>query len=194
MAAMEALMARITALEEDNARRRAEIDELRERVNALQTGTPGGSSPVDTKLLSKPTEFEGKEEDWTRFSLKMKAYLGAIDLRCNELLEIAENPERSLSRDDLGLGDDRRDGQLFFVFTMLLKDPAMDKVELADTNRGLHLWRKLTQEYEPKWKSRHMSRHQARLNFKFPDDVTAGFNQFEREVRQYHANTGKRID
>ena len=62
----------------------------------------------------------------------------------------------------------------------------MDKVELVDANCGLQLWRKLTQEYEPKWKSRHLSRHQAILNFKFPDDVIAGFDQFEKELRQYH--------
>ena len=32
------------------------------------------------------------------------------------------------------------------------------------------------------------------LNFKFPDDVMAGFDQLEREVRQYHAITEKHID
>ena len=187
---MEVLMARITVLEEDNARTRAENDALRERVNTLQAGTSGGSSPVDTKLLSKPSEFEGKEEVWTRFSLKTKVYLGANDPRDNELLKIAEDPE---NHDDLGPGDDRRDGQLFFVLTMLLKDRGMDKVELEDANCGLQLWRKLTQEYEPKWKSRHLSQHQAILNFKFPDDVMAGFDQFERGVRQYHADSGKHI-
>ena len=41
MASMEAMMARLTALEEDNARTRAENDEVRERVNTLQSGTPG---------------------------------------------------------------------------------------------------------------------------------------------------------
>ena len=89
-------MARITVLEYDNARTRAEKDKLRERINTLQTGAPGGSSPVDTKPLSKPTEFEGREEDWTRFSLKMKACLVAIDPKYNELQKIAEDPERSL--------------------------------------------------------------------------------------------------
>ena len=34
---------------------------------------------------------------------------------------------------------------------------------------------------------------QAILNFMFPDDVRAGFDQFEREVRPYHAITGKHI-
>ena len=53
---------------------------------------------------------------------------------------------------------------------------------------------RLTQEYEPKWRSRHLSRHLAILNFKFPDDVMQRLNQFEREVRQYRAFTGKHID
>ena len=35
---------------------------------------------------------------------------------------------------------------------------------------------------------------QAIVNFKFSDDVMAGFGQFEREVRKYHAITGKHID
>ena len=187
-------MARLTALEEDNVKTKAENNELKARINTLQAGTSRGSSTVDTKLLSKPKEFEGKEEDWTRFSLKVKAYLVAIDPRYNELLKIAEDPDQSLNHADLDPGDDRRDGQLFFVLTMLLKDRAMDKVELVDANCGLQLWRKLTQEYEPKWKSRHLSRHQAILNFKFPDDVIAGFDQFEKELRQYHAITGKHID
>ena len=41
----------------------------------------GSSSGVDTRLLCKPAEFEGKQEDWPRFQLKTKAYLGAIDVR-----------------------------------------------------------------------------------------------------------------
>ena len=114
----------------------------------------------------------------------MKACLGVIDRVYNELLNIAEDLERSLNHGDLGPGDDQRDGQLFFVL----------KVDLVDTNCGVQLWRKLTQEYEPKKKSRHLSPHQAILNFKFTDDVMASFDQFEREGRQCHAIAGKHID
>ena len=56
-------MARLTALEEENARTRAENAELRARISNLRAGTSVGSSTVDTKLLSKRTKFEGKEED-----------------------------------------------------------------------------------------------------------------------------------
>ena len=45
-------------------------------------------------------------------------------------------------------GTTRRDGQLFFVLTMLLKERAMDKVELVDKNCGVQLWRKLTEVEE----------------------------------------------
>ena len=82
------------------------------------------------------TKFEGKEMDWTRFSLKMKAHLGAINPRYHELLKIAEDPERSLSHDDLGPVTTDATDNSSFVLTMLLKDRGMDKVEL----RG-HEWR-----------------------------------------------------
>ena len=120
-------MARITALEEDNAKMKAEIDVLKARVNVLQAGTSAGLSAIDTKLLSKPTDFEGNDGEGTRFLLKMKAYFGAIDPRNNELLKIAEGPDKSLNNGDLGPGDDWRDGQLFFVLMMLLLDRAKDK-------------------------------------------------------------------
>ena len=60
---MEALMARLTALQEENARKRAENAELRARISNLRAGTSVGSSTVGTKMLSKRTKFEGKEED-----------------------------------------------------------------------------------------------------------------------------------
>ena len=90
-------MARLTALEEDNVKTKAENNELKARINTLQAGTSRGSSTVDTKLLSKPTEFEGQRGRLARFSLKVKAYLGAIDPRYNELLKITEDPDQSLN-------------------------------------------------------------------------------------------------
>ena len=184
-------MARFTAQEEDIAKTKAENNELKARINTLQAGTSGGSSTVDTKLLSKPTEFEGKEEDWTRFFSEGEGVPWRHRPQVQRVVEdrggsrSESQPRRSRSR--------RRPARR----TALLRPhnapegSAMDKVELVDANCGLQLWRKLTQEYEPKWKSRHLSRHQAILNFRFPDDVIAGFDQFEKELRQYHAITGE---
>ena len=55
-------MACLSELEEVH-RTRAENAELRARTSNLRAGTSVGSSTVDTKLLSKRTKFEGKEED-----------------------------------------------------------------------------------------------------------------------------------
>ena len=77
-------------------------DELRQRMNTLPADTFGGSSPVDTKPLPMPTESEGK--DWARYPLEMKAYLGAIDPKHDELSKTAGDPDRSLNHGDLGPG------------------------------------------------------------------------------------------
>ena len=78
-------MARLTALDEDNARTRADNDELRAPISNLQAGTSVGSSTVDTKLLSKRTKLEGKEEDWTRFTSKISLFSRSLPIRCTSL-------------------------------------------------------------------------------------------------------------
>ena len=40
---------------------------------------PAGFELVDTKLLTKPRPFGGKEEEWGSWSFKMLAYVGALD-------------------------------------------------------------------------------------------------------------------
>ena len=77
---------------------KAENDELRERVNTLQVGDCGGSSPVDVKLLSKLSEFEGKDEEWTRFSLNTKAFLGVIDPDTTSFIRSQRTRAESRSR------------------------------------------------------------------------------------------------
>ena len=46
--------------EEDIAKTKAENNELKARINTLQAGTSGGSSTVDTKLLSNPQSSKAK--------------------------------------------------------------------------------------------------------------------------------------
>jgi len=155
---------------------------------------PQVQGPVDTKLISKPESFSGKDEDWPKFSLLFKAYVGALSPRMFELLKMAEDPEKSIDRVDLDPGDDVLDSQVYFVLAMMLKDAGLDKVSLVEPGEGLMLWRSLSIEFEPTWKSRKTGLHQQVLNYQFGDDLISGFDAFEKVIRKYESLTKKTID
>ena len=48
------------------------------------------ASLVDTRLLGKPASFSGDPQKYPDWSFKLKAYLGAIDVRCQALLAHVE--------------------------------------------------------------------------------------------------------
>ena len=197
LAALETAMAETRA---ENARLQAELQrreagvarQADEQARARTLPMVGGA--VDTRLLSKPEAFTGKDTDWPQFALLTRAYVGAISPRMFELLRRAENPEESLDRVDLDPGDELLDSQLYYVLTMLIKGSALDKVTLVEYGEGLHLWRLLVQEYEPQWRSRNMALHQAIRNYQLSDDVILSLDGFERLLRQYQTATKKEID
>lgn len=96
---------------------------------------------VDTRMLNKPEEFSGRDGDWQKFSLLLRAYIGAVSPRMYELLKIAEDVGRSIGRVDLDPGDDALDTQLYYILTMLTKEAGLDKVQLVECGEGLALWR-----------------------------------------------------
>ena len=149
---------------------------------------------VDTRLLNKPEEFSGRDGDWQKFSLLLRAYIGAVSPRMYELLKIAEDASMSIDRVDLDPGDDALDTQLYYILTMLTKEAGLDKVQLVECGEGLALWRLMVMEYEPNWKSRKTAMYQHILNYQIGDDPVAGLDIFDKLVRQYRIATKKEID
>ena len=184
---------KVAAAEAEEKRKKDEAARKAEAEARART-MPFAAGPVDTKVVSKPEHFTGREEDWPKFSVLMRAYVGALSPRMLELLKMAEQPEAPIDRVDLDPGDDILDTQLYFVLAMLLKEGSLDKLELVEHGEGLHLWRLLIGEFEPRWKSRKTALHQQILNFAMMDDVLKAFDSFERLVRQYKTTTGKTID
>ena len=111
---------------------------------------------VATKLISKPETFSGNDVERPRWSLTLRAYLGAVSGRVLKLLRSAEDPEQSLTRVDLDPGDDVLDAQLYLRLTMLLKEILMKKVETVEYSAGLRLWRLLASDIEPTFSGRKM--------------------------------------
>jgi len=149
---------------------------------------------VDTRMLNKPEEFSGKDSDWPKFSLLLRAYVGAVSPRMYELMKIAEDVGRSIDRVDLDPGDDALDTQLYYILTMLTKEAGLDKVQLVECGEGLALWRLMVMEYEPNWKSRKTAMYQNILNYQIGDDPVVGLDIFDKLVRQYRIATKKEID
>ena len=182
--------------EDDEARKKEADDAKKSEAAARARATPLVPTSVDTKLINKPGEFSGKEADWPRWSLTMRAYLGAVSARMLELIRKAENFDESLDRVDLDPGDDQLDAQLYFILTMLLKENMMEKLETVEYGEGLQLWRLLMAEFEPKFASRKMALQQAYLNFTFnkDEDPRKGIDRLETQIRQYQAATKKTVD
>ena len=61
---------------------------------------------VNPKPTSKPETFSGKDAEWPRWSLTLRAYLEAVSGRMLALLRSAEDPEQRVNRVDFELGDD----------------------------------------------------------------------------------------
>ena len=56
------------------------------RAAAAQAAGAGASAVVDTRLLSKPMAFDGRETSWRSFKFQFVAYCGALDSRIKDLL------------------------------------------------------------------------------------------------------------
>ena len=67
---------------------------LASSVSAQPNGHPAPPDPraslVDTRLLGKPESFSGDPQTYPDWSFKLKAYLGAIDVRCQALMAHVE--------------------------------------------------------------------------------------------------------
>ena len=91
---------------------------------------------VNTKLISEPETFSGKNAVWPRWSLTLRAYRGALSVQMLELVRSAEDPEEGVDCFDLEPGDDVLDAQLYFILTMLLRENLTDKVETVECDCG----------------------------------------------------------
>ena len=134
-------------LQADNQQMQTRLDEQR-RVAAQSSRRP--EPIVDTRLMGKPRNFSGKEEDWAQWAMTTRAYAGAVSARLLLLMdqcEIQDSPSNvSLTEDS----DRELSTQLYYIITMLLEGKAADKVPLAGRGEGLILRKSLTDAYEGK--------------------------------------------
>ncbi len=103
------------------------------RTSTLPQGAPG---LVDTRLLGKPEGFlcdPAKFPDW---SFKLKAYLGAIDVRYQAMIAIVEQATAPILNVGLSSEEAQLSTQLYYVLVMLSSGAALDKCHNAGVKEG----------------------------------------------------------
>ncbi len=109
---------------------------------------------VDTLLLGRPENFAGDPQRFPDWSSKLKAYLGAIDVRYQATIAIAEHATGPIFNAGLCNEEAQLSTQLYYVLVMLSSGAALDKCHNAGVNEGFETWRNLVVEYEPHLKTR----------------------------------------
>ena len=197
----EQMEQRFAALEDALRQSRAREDELNNTLQRLLARDGDGpearrraqmgqafSPIIDTRMLTKPKTFSGKDEDWAQWSTVTRAYCGALD--ANLLLEMTTVEEEEGIVDHARLNDNQkqRSCSLFYILAMLLEGRAQTKVSNCVSGHGLELWRRLVQEYESKVGSRSTALLVKILTYDFSDnDVEDALEKWENLIKQYDA-------
>ena len=95
------------------------------RAAAAQAAGAGASTVVDTRLLSKPMAFDGRETSWRSFKFQFVAYCGAIDSRLKDLLVLGETRDAAAMR-NVRMDPDMRalGAQLHYMLIMVCQERA----------------------------------------------------------------------
>ena len=105
---------------------------------------PAQQQVVDTRLMGKPKNFNGKEDDWHQWATTTTAYAGAISERLLFLMDETESAENAANAALEKEVDKELSTQLYSILAMLLEGKAADKVTLVGRGPGLLLWRQYT--------------------------------------------------
>jgi hypothetical protein len=154
---------------------------------------PGPPSLVDTRLLGKPENFTGDPQKYPDWSFKLKAYLGAIDVRYQALMANVEQSNGPLLNVGLPPEEQQLSTQLYYVLVMLSSGPALDKCHNAGVNEGFETWRNFVTEYEPRLRTRTVGLLMQVLSYKFSGNVATRLDGFERLVRDYESQSGESV-
>ena len=148
---------------------------------------------MDIRLLGKPEGFSGDPQKFPDWSFKLKAYLGAIDVRYQTMIDITEQATSPILK--IGPSDDEAQLsiQLYHVLVMLSSGAALDEFRNAGVNEGFETWRNFVMVYEPRLKTRTVGLLMQVLSYKFSGNVATRLDGFERLLRDYESQSREAV-
>lgn len=196
MLAMEQAITQVRAESVQLQQRNLQLEGMLEEQRNQREQQRQNRGTIDTRMIGKPKQFSGKDDDWSTWSLVLRAYCGAVSARMLALMEevelLAEAPPANAA---LANDEDRSHSlQLYYILAMLSEGRAQDKVALVDRGEGMQLWGKLVEEYESKILSRKTGLLQQILGFQFTRDLAADLEKFDRACKHYEVSKSAPLD
>ena len=106
----------LQALQQQQQQSATTAQQAQRRASAAQAAGAGASTVVDTRLLSKPMAFDGRETSWWSFKFQFVACCRAIDSRLTDLLVLGETRDVAAMR-NINMDPDTRalSAQLYYM-------------------------------------------------------------------------------
>ena len=108
----------------------------------------------DSRLLGRPSTFDGTETSWGDWNFQTRAYLETLHPEMGDVLDLAESSGAALPLSSLTTENKALSRQIFYVLVNLLKGPATLELRRCERGNGLECWRLLCQRYEQATTSR----------------------------------------
>ena len=107
------------------------------------------SGTIDTRVLGKPTKYNGDREQGVSWKFVFKSYIGALDSRLLNDLEIAEVQRDPLYLSSLPEGAQARARLLTYVLSQTLTGAPLLMLMNTESHNGLEAWRRIVAKEEP---------------------------------------------
>ena len=167
------------------AKAAAGVAEKRADAAEIRNARPAAGL-VDTRVLGKPRNFDGHQENWRSFKFMFLGYAGAVnaDLRAG-MVKSEALAEGAIVNSALAADDQKISTQLYYLLVLLLEGGAQRLLEHAGDGEGLLSWNRLVAEYEPATAGRETALLLEVLAQVFKGDVRGALDDFEVKIRRY---------
>ncbi len=171
------------------------------RAQAAQSAAaaqPNGNGPtsrfnslVDTRLLSKPRNFDGTMGEWKHFKFLFAAYAGAVSSDLRKIMHDATAAATDAECLNVHMDESERNmsTQLYYMLVLQTESTALRLLEHAGGCEGAYGWRRLVREYETDTAGRHASLLWEILSFEFSEDTRGSLDSLDLLIMKYEDAT-----
>jgi hypothetical protein len=201
---MDQLVTRLQHLEMtltavDARRQQAEVAlaQLQQEVRSRQTvPVQAQQQVVDTRVLGSPGKFGGDRNRFADWAFTVMSYTSSLNPALGDLMDRVKRSTTSVVNEVLEEEDAALSKQLHNILVLLAEEGSapMDTLKAVGPGQGAEAWRLYHQQWVSKVAAQRVSDFQDLLAFEFKGEMLTAILHFERQVKDYEEQTGKKVD